>query len=80
MSGNLLMLAIELQLCLLAAATLANPNNARKAAAVQRDGFAPAAKARRRLEAPAPIGCGLFEPNPRARRSTVPERRARLAP
>jgi hypothetical protein len=43
MSGNLLMLAFELQLCLIAAATLANLKNEQKAAAVQRDGRRPVA-------------------------------------
>jgi hypothetical protein len=43
MSGNLLMLAMELELCLIAAGTLANLNNTPKATAVQHDGTRPAA-------------------------------------
>jgi len=78
MSGEPLILTIELQLCLVMASTLNDIRNAAKATATQGDGITRVARPARALQPPASMPAGLCAASSPIRESTVPARRARI--
>jgi len=67
MSGEHLVLTIELQLCLVLASALNDLKNARSATVAEDDGMKPVARPRLELRPPAPMPFGLREASSRIR-------------
>jgi len=78
MSGEPLILTIELQLCLVVASTPNDQKNARKATAAEGDGIARVNSPGQGLQEPACIPYGLCAASSTVRNSSVPARRARI--
>ncbi len=79
MSGEPLILAIELQLCLVVASTLNGMRKARKAAVVECSGTTRIVESGRRLPSPVSMPYGFCdEARSPAHESSVPARRARI--
>jgi len=71
-AGTILMFAIELQLCLVVAASLPNLKNARRAMAVRRDEMSPVAKSRGELRSAIAMREGLCETSSCVRERSLP--------
>jgi len=80
MSGEHVVLTIELQLCLVMALTPKDMKSAREAKAAEDDGTTSIARPGRRLQPPVVTPCGLSEVSSPVRTLTTPAQRARLAP
>lgn len=79
MSGEPLILAIEVQLCLVVASILNGMRKARKAAVVEHSGTTRIVESGRRLPSPASMPYGLCdEVRSPARGSSVPARKAQI--